>query len=290
MLTPSSHSGNGTMNNITYVDNPSTGHTTHYVVPVVQPAQTSFWTGTAPEGTPRSAQVFAFEPDDTDPWFYNCNITVSEVANATLDVHKISDETAFYAAQAIALGGQDEPSGDSKQPHRTQRYPQQVWGYGARWLGNAGNMGHNIAHFSIGAISVADKFNPRITIPGQQPKAGVSLTISSAKYLLIIFVLVAGLQLLMLLVTSYVANMVIVTDDSPVAVARLLAPVMTRLGKFGTIASGKEICDALENEDQMRVRYIVHHDENDDDNMVERKRLVLSDEAKEPKMSNGRYL
>ena len=258
--------------------------TTNYSVPIVQAAQTTFWIGTLDVG-PRTAQMFAFEPDPNNPWFYNCNITVSKVANATLPEHEISDSTAQIAAQAIALGGLDGKVQNNTKVHRTQRYPQRKYGFGALRQGNAGNMGFNIAHFAIGAISVADKFNPRMTFPGEEPVAGVSLKIPKVAYLVVIFVLVAGLQLFLLVVTSFMANRVIVTDDSPAAIARLLAPIVARVGDAGTIADGKKICEVLEKEDQMRVVYTVHRDEDS----RARKRLVLSDKERERAMGNGRY-
>jgi len=229
--------------------------------------------------------MFAFEPDSTNPWLYNCTITVSEVANTTRPEHAISDLTAYTAASAIALGGLDAHLSDTTLVHRAQRYPQRKYGYGARRLGDAGEMGFNIAHFAIGAISVADKFNPRMTFPGEEPVQGVSLSIPKVVYLVVIFILIAAMQLVLLIITSFAANRVVVTDDSPVAIARLLDPIVARLGGAGTISNGKEICEVLEKEDRMRVVYTVHRDENN----RARKRLVLSGEERVRAMGNGRY-
>jgi hypothetical protein len=229
--------------------------------------------------------MFTFEPNPTNPWLYNCTTTASEVANATRPEHAISDLTAYKAASAIALGGLDAHLLDTTRVHQAQRYPQRKYGYDALRLGDAGEMGFNIAHFAVRAISVADKFNPRMTFPGEEPVEGVSLTIPKVAYLVIIFVLMAGLQLLLLIITLFVANRVIVADDSPVAIARLLGPIVARLDGAGMIADGKEICEMLEKEDRMRVVYTVHRDENN----RARKRLVLSDEERVRAMGSGRY-
>ncbi len=119
----------------------------------------------------------------------------------------------------------------------------------------------------------------------ESPSVGVVLSISNTAYLIAIFACVGGVQLVFLLITSLLANKVVITDDSPVAIARLLAPTVMRLGNAGSIASGKDLCEVLEQEDRMRVVYTVHRDEDGG----ARRRVVLSDEEKKGTMGDGIY-
>ncbi len=91
--------------------------------------------------------------------------------------------------------------------------------------------------------------NRSITSFGRQPQAGLAINIYSNTRLILIFVLISGLQLILLLVTTFMASSVIVVDDSPLAIARLLQPIMNRLGYGGTILGGREIADAFKKED-----------------------------------------
>ena len=54
---------------------------------------------------PGCSTVHAFEASDTRPWWYECNITVSPVNNATLPQHQMGQPLAHMAAAGIALQG-----------------------------------------------------------------------------------------------------------------------------------------------------------------------------------------
>jgi hypothetical protein len=79
------------------------------------------------------------------------------------------------------------------------------------------------------------------------------------KFIELIFCLTAGLQLILFVIASVVANLVIVKDDSPIATARLLRPIVDRLGPVGTAADGKEICKLLDDLGHEKVVYSVKH-------------------------------
>jgi hypothetical protein len=82
-------------------------------------------------------------------------------------------------------------------------------------------MGKQIAYFSIGALAVAYLSNPTVISPGPTPEPAYFLNIHSNTKLIVIFVLISGVQLLIFLITTFIASKVIVTDDSPVAISRL---------------------------------------------------------------------
>ena len=52
-----------------------------------------------------------------------------------------------------------------------------------------------------------------------------------------------------------------VKDDTPISVARLLRPIVERLGNVGTAATGEQICEVLTNAEEGlgRVGYTVVH-------------------------------
>jgi len=117
------------------------------------------------------------------------------------------------------------------------------------------SMGFNIAQFSIGSIMVADLNNPVINSTGLAPSPGYHLgfdTPRSLFYLYLIFALTVGIQLLLLLITSFLANNVVLIDDSSLSIARLLREIVGRLGPAGTAATGEEISEQLKD---MKVIY-----------------------------------
>jgi hypothetical protein len=75
----------------------------------------------------------------------------------------------------------------------------------------------------------------------------------------IIFALTAGLQLVLFILVSVISNLVIVKDDSHIATARLLRPIVDRLGPVGTSAAGDEICKLLNDHGHRKVVYSVKH-------------------------------
>jgi hypothetical protein len=188
------------------------------------------------------------------------------------------------AAQSIALGINSD--GVSY-----QRYPEDS-AYGTLFPDDAEGMGHQMAYFAIGSLAVTYLNNPTITVSGLQPEAGFSLNIHSNSKLILIFILISGVQLFLFLVTTFIASNVIVIDDSPIAISRLLQPIMSRLGHGGTILAGKEIAEALSREDrevlkneEMKVIYTAKR--YDTEGM--RARIVLGDGTREGMFKSGHY-
>lgn len=232
----------------------------------------------------RCGFINVFQASDTTPQFYQCNITVGEVANASLPEHQVNDTFAQLAARSIALGINSNQG-------LYQRYPEDSF-YGRLFLNDPNGIGNLMSYFAIGAVAVAYQNNPTIIVSGLQPEAGFSLNIHSNSKLIIIFVLISGMQLLLYLISTFIASNVIVIDDSPIAISRLFQPIMARLGFGGTILGGKDIAEVLKREDkevlkneEMKVIYTAKRYDADGT----RARLVLGDGTREGMFKSGHY-
>jgi hypothetical protein len=231
----------------------------------------------------RCGFINVFQASFTTPQFYQCNITISEVANASLPQHLVNDTFAQLAARSIALGVSSDKG-------LYQRYPEDS-NYGVLIEGDPDAMGKQITSFSIGALVVAYLNNPTIIMTGQTPEPAYFLNIHNNTKLILIFVPISGVQLLIFLITTFISSNVIVIDDSPIAIARLLQPIMARLGFGGTILGGKEICEVLRKEDtdmlknEMKVIYTAKRYDAEGT----RARLVLGDGTREVAFKSGHY-
>ncbi|KAH9208271.1 hypothetical protein DL95DRAFT_480624 [Leptodontidium sp. 2 PMI_412] len=272
-------SGNGTSNEIT-VNDAKDGSTFVVHIPSVRPTETTYFTSSKSECGPRCQNIKVFEASYQQPWYYDCNITVGTVGNVTLPEHVFSDFMASVAAAAIAYGGSFE--NNTYGGVYSQRYPQQsLWGIPQE--GEADSIGASIAAFAISTVAMVDQSNPRIPSYGLQPQAGWKLNIPDRWIVYLIFSLAGVIQFVLYLLTTFMANLVIVSDDSFIAIARLLTPIVNRVGDSGSIATGKEICEALTNEDGMRVIYSIQREGD------KRVRLELGNIERERAFPNGKY-
>jgi len=251
-------------------------------VPSVGPAETTYFPGPTGCG-PRCQQIMAFEPSLSSPWLYTCNNTVSEVSNTAFPGQILSDAMANMSASALYLGGsRNSNANHSATPYH--RYPPQSL-FGQSFNGSPDYMSSAVAQFTTGAIAIMDLYNPFILSTGMQPQPGYELYIPNKGYLYITFSLIGGLQLILVIITTFMANRVLVTDDSPLAIARLLRPIVDRLGPSGTILTGAEISKALKGKGDAEFIYTVtRYDLNE----KKRYRLGLNGD-RERAFPNGKY-
>lgn len=276
-------SGNGSSILIDVFLNGTNQPTTVISVPSVAVNETTFFVDNGTCGS-RCGFLSVFQASFRTPQFYQCNITISDVGNVSLPQHLVNDTFAQLAARSIALGATSKIG-------YYQRYPEDS-NYGVLIEGDSNAMGKQIAYFSIGALAVAYLNNPTVIVTGLTPESAYFLNIHSNTKLVLIFVLISGVQLLIFLITTFIASNVVVIDDSPVAIARLLHPIMARLGSGGTILGGKEISDILKREDrevlkkdEMKVIYTAKRYDADG----KRARLVLGDGTRERAFKSGYY-
>jgi hypothetical protein len=206
-------------------------------VSLALPNSTTFYTNNlmhacADPKNSRCAVVQVFEASSLQPWYYSCDITISEVANTRADVpaQRVGDQMAWLAAGAIALQGYERSPPDDPLglPQQAQLYPADT-SWGTPMKGNVDYMGALIALFAIGSITGAALNNPPAYYNGMQPTAGQSLKFSDQGYFFIIIGLTCGGQLILFLVISVMADRVTVRPDSHLAIAALLRPIAKRM-------------------------------------------------------------
>jgi len=236
--------GNGTTLNIIIMLD-SSGNTSNKTIPVTGGVdQTTYFTNTNTDCGPGCSKISAFEASAVSSWYYECNVTVGKVTNSTRKEHEVGVHLTQMASGAIALQGYGTSSLTNNTDLQFQVYPAESI-YGALQNGSTEEMGLVMAEFAIGVVGVAAQYNPSIIVPGDQPQAGVTLNVTLWKYVHLSLGLIGGMQLLLFIMTAFVANRVVVKNDSHLAIARLLGPIVERLGTAGSIASGKDISDVI---------------------------------------------
>ncbi|CCX08813.1 Similar to hypothetical protein [Tuber melanosporum Mel28]; acc. no. XP_002836511 [Pyronema omphalodes CBS 100304] len=175
---------------------------------------------------------------DKEGDFFDCKVEVSKVNNAMLDVHFLPDNIARRAAGAIGLSGFaiKAPQGFSFQSvlYNTAT----TWGQDVSHSPEV--MGTIIGLFSIGSLANMDIHNPRTEALGNRLHRGVRLLVVWHYVWITLGIILLGHAVLGILVCSQ-ANKVFCKQDSPLSTARLLRPIVERLGPSGCAASGDEI-------------------------------------------------
>ena len=90
-------------------------------------------------------------------------------------------------------------------------------------------------------------FNPQITIPGTLPRLGYHLSIEW-QYVIALTACIAGVHFLLVALILWISRPIVVTDDSNLAVARLLKGLVDPLGHEGGLLLGPEIAEAVQKE------------------------------------------
>jgi len=257
--------GNGTVTNLTVLQDASGGRALNVTLPFVGGTdQTTFLTAPNVTCGPGCSVVEAFEASLTQPWYYKCNITVGEVMNATLHPeHDVGPTLRNMASAAIALQGYGLKS---SVPGATQYqvYPSES-AYGQPQGGYNSGMGLLMAQFSIGVVTAAALYSNQslwLTVPGLQPQIGNQLDVSSWLFVYLILALLVGAQGVGFVVVAFWANRVFVKDESIFSTATLLRPIMERLGDSGNAANGEVICDVVGDGPETMVVYTALKDEN----------------------------
>lgn len=89
--------------------------------------------------------------------------------------------------------------------------------------------------------------NPRIQIPGAVPHLGSRVNISWP-YVVALSAGIAGVHFVFSALAIWAARVVIIKDDSNLSTARLLRPVVNDLRTSGTMLTGKELSQVIDNE------------------------------------------
>lgn len=200
---------------------------------------------------PRCASIAAIQfldPTDTSPSapktgsFYDCAVTVSPVIGATLPEHEIPDTTASVAAGAIALEGYS--TGPDEWEY-VRFPPDSDWSNYNLGTNDSSYMAMLASKYAVGSIAGKDIFGAKtLQAEGTRPWIGMLLKIKWG-YLIAILGVIVVVQLVMGLCAVAYANQVLCKDDSYLSTARLLRPVVERLGPSGCAMTGKDIANTL---------------------------------------------
>ncbi|KAL2760210.1 hypothetical protein ACRALDRAFT_1059914 [Sodiomyces alcalophilus JCM 7366] len=193
------------------------------------PDQTTFLTDMGDDCGRGCGTVTAFEASNTSPWFYRCNTTIGTVANATRREHHVGENLARMASVAIALQGYTTASPPVDYAPRVQSvlFPSQST-FGVPLNGSAPGMAFLLSRFAIGVVAVAAETNDMIVVPGRVPTVGLKLHVEHWKYIHVILLLAAGLQLLLGLGAEWLANKVVIPRGGPVAEAQVVRAMVAR--------------------------------------------------------------
>lgn len=189
--------------------------------------------------------------------FFNCSTTISQVHGAIIPQHMMSDQLARNAAAAI---------GSNVIWKWTEDYTFQSATYNSasrwdNWQGRTGAAAtnvaeYNIARFATGSLAILDESNRKIEMPGMRPEEGVVLSVKWI-YVWLTWGLLLGTQFVVGVVTVVKGNTVFCKDESFLSTARLLRPLVDRLGDNGSSADGAEIAEMFGN---THMRYGVRRD------------------------------
>ena len=123
----------------------------------------------------------------------------------------------------------------------------------------AEEVGSLMSEFAIGSIAAMALLNPRTTIRGTLPTLGYQLNVQW-QYVIALAICIGGVHLLLVGLMLWIARPVVITDDSNLAVARLLKGLVEPLGREGGLLDGTEIAEAVQREN-VKVGYGVREGE-----------------------------
>jgi len=229
-----------------------------YDVATVATGATTWMANMSSECGPRCMQVYALQSADNDtvtvPRLFDCQSHVSTVDGLDyyddLDIYKMPDIQAQLFAGSIGLSGfveqyQDEDNDTITNDLQMVRYPvDSPWSPSSDWT--ADDMAHLLMSFTAGAISALDENGPRTNVTGDVPGPAQVVNVKW-KYSILILAGVPLAQLLVLLLVIMFANKAIIKDTSHLSTARLLRPIVDKLGDNGCLLTGDEIAEKLGN-------------------------------------------
>ncbi|KIW67638.1 hypothetical protein PV04_06875 [Phialophora macrospora] len=249
---------------VTWVD--ASGQENTWTIPYQATGATTWMSNITSDCGPRCAQIYALQVADnitTDvptPRFWSCFSNVSTVDGVDLypdlypdpGQYQIPDDQASILAGAIGWSGVLSADANGNLSFSTPETQLQMVRYpvDSQWSppGNytAEDMAWLVMKFTAGAISAMDTVGPRnnVTAWGPAPAQVIHVQWRFAASIL------GGIplaQALLLLVVIMFANKAIIKDTSHLSTARLLRPIVEKLGDRGCLLTGDEIAEQLGN-------------------------------------------
>jgi hypothetical protein len=233
-------------------------------VPDVATGSTTWMSNTTSDCGPRCMQIYALQTannatDDVPiPKLWSCEATVQQVSGidpAThVSIYQLPDTQASILAGAIGWSGiatisaADTTSDTTSDPATSLqmvRYPPD-----SQWspsgAATASDMARLVMKFTTGAIAALDNNGPRLNATGLTPQPAQFVNIQW-RYAGAILAGIPFVQGMVWIIVIMCANKAIIKDTSHLSTARLLRPVVDRLGDSGCLLTGDEIAEKLGN-------------------------------------------
>lgn len=249
--------GNGTSSNFSYLDQDGQRRTLD--VARVGPGATTYVGVLNSTCGPRCSEIWALQSSNGDtvpePSFFKCQNTMTPmlgiqeylVGNATEETYQIPEAQARILAGSIGWTGFNYTPGD---PYQYVRYAVDSW-----WSPNlhtdADRVGKNIMEYSIGAVAAFDYNGPRSNVSGWFPVVAQNVDIQW-RWSAAILGVVPFIHLLALICVILWGNSAIIRDESCLSTAKLLGPIVAKLGDKGCLLTGEEIAQELS---EVRIKY-----------------------------------
>lgn len=229
-----------------------------YIVSSVATGATTWMANMSSDCGPRCMQVYALQSADNytvlNPRLWDCQSNVSTIDGLDyyepLDVYKMPDFQASLFAGSIGLSGfvethEDEDNNTITNDLQMVRYPvDSPWSPSSDW--EATDIASLVMSFTAGAISALDENGPRANATGMVPGPAQVVNVKW-KYSLLILAGVPLFQMIILFLVIMFANKAIIKDTSHLSTARLLRPLVEKLGDNGCLLTGDEIAEKLGN-------------------------------------------
>lgn len=198
--------------------------------------QTTYMTNTSISCGAGCGVVAAFESSPKTSWYYDCNVTVGAVINATQPAHHVSEPVRTLAAQGIALQGYAVLSSVDDSRSQYQSYPAET-AFGLPAAGDTDQMEMRMARFAIGVIAAAADSNNDVAISGYPPVRGEHVKVDHWDYVALILLAAIGAQLVLSLVLALMSFKVIIPPEGLVGMAQLLRSMAqeTQVVRFGEV-------------------------------------------------------
>ncbi|KAI1616670.1 hypothetical protein EDD36DRAFT_415556 [Exophiala viscosa] len=239
---------------VTYVDDE--GKDISLVIPEQATGATTWMSNVTTDCGDRCTQVFALQTADNItsgvpvPRFWSCYTYVSNVSNVneypTPSHYQMPDAQAQILAGAIGWSGilTDYTDSDDANLQRVLYQADSEWS--APGNISEADMARLLMKFTAGAIAALDAGGPRLNVTGYTP---VSMQLLNVQWRFA-GALLAGIPVAQALILALViafGDRAIIKDGSPLSTARLLRPIVNKLGDTGCLLTGEEIAAKLGN-------------------------------------------
>jgi hypothetical protein len=204
----------------------------------------------------RCTQIYALQTADNVttgvpfPRFWSCLSYVSNVSMGTEypdpSPYQIPDMQAEILAGAIGWSGIVAVDDDNVESDLQMVLYQADSQWSAPGNISEADMSALVMQFTAGAIAALDANGPRVNVTGNTP-VSVQLLNVHWKYAGAILAGIPGAQALILALVIVLGDRAIIKDGSPLSTARLLRPIVDKLGDTGCLLTGEEIAERLGN-------------------------------------------